>query len=77
MPNLIWTSKRPTVPGWYWWRKRGDYYLASRGPVVVQIEEGYRRNSGWLLYIVGVGGSLEDKPGEWAGPLPHPEEPRG
>lgn len=68
MARLAWTRERPTVPGWYWYRDR------SIVPRVVSLtQDGY----GLVAYgIEEYCNRLYEVRGEWAGPLPHPEEPR-
>lgn len=58
---MKWTSEKPSVPGWYWWR---DNIVR-----VVYIGEYPPGN----LYIMGYH-NLRVAKGEWAGPLTEPEE---
>ena len=55
-------------PGWYWWDEKGLPIKA------VQIEKGFTfsKYAGIgrdVMYVVGYGGLLEDKPGRFLGPL--------
>jgi hypothetical protein len=68
---MTWTTEKPTVPGWYWWKPK-QYY-----PVIVEI---YRLEVRGKHYLM-IGncnehheGDLEYAEGEWAGPIPPPEE---
>jgi hypothetical protein len=56
---MTWTTEKPTVPGWYWYREiEGE-------PEILSI---YKDNG--QLLISGIG--LQEFPGEWAGPLEPP-----
>ena len=64
---MKWTTDKPTVPGWYWWRSD-----SKRGPIVVNV---YRLSKIWCCSFP------DDEPcpvnyakGEWAGPIAEPEE---
>jgi hypothetical protein len=67
---MTWTSEKPTVPGWYWWRHGGCErirYVHAVGPAApyqLRIEA----PDGWFDDIENVGG-------KWSGPLPPPTEP--
>ena len=55
-------------PGWYWWDEKGLPIKA------VQIEKGftfskYASIGRDVMYVVGYGGLLEDKPGLFLGPI--------
>lgn len=69
-----WTKEKPTVPGWYWMRRRIDY--ATRESVadgVVRIHPAvdgmmfHATDSGWL--------PLPEDAEAFSGPLPEPAEP--
>jgi hypothetical protein len=56
---MTWTTQKPTVPGWYWYREiEGE-------PEILSI---YKDNG--QLLISGIG--LQEFPGEWVGPLESP-----
>lgn len=65
---MKWSKEKPTQAGWYWWKdldRPGKPHMAhvvndGYGLTVYGIEEYSRR-----LYEVR---------GEWAGPIPEPEE---
>ena len=62
----VWTTDKPTVAGWYWWRQGG----CDR----VRYVHAVRDN---LLRVEAPDGWFEDMhfvDGEWAGPLPLPKE---
>lgn len=67
MSKMIWTTQKPEKPG-YWWH-RAEY----EKPGVLKV---YRINDE-LKIEAGVGFKLLSlvEGGEWAGPLPEPEEP--
>lgn len=69
MPNLTWTRDRPTVPGWYWMRTQSGAFE--------EIVEVFRRRGDLYVSEPDDLYPLSGYAGEWAGPLPHPEEPRG
>jgi hypothetical protein len=65
--RMMWTTDKPTVPGWYWWRR-----TVARQPAKVYVLEFIEshnglHNSRW--------GSVMVLDGEWAGPINQPEEP--
>lgn len=64
---LVWTTEPPAVPGWYWWRSViGDH------PYMMEI---VRDSSGELRLEETSGGRYALSPhGEWAGPIPTPQE---
>uniref|UniRef100_A0A6M3II34 Uncharacterized protein n=1 Tax=viral metagenome TaxID=1070528 RepID=A0A6M3II34_9ZZZZ len=56
--TLTWTKDKPTKPGWYWYR--GLYQVQSS-----------------IIYItpnIDIVNSLKGSKGEWAGPIPEPNE---
>ena len=63
--RLKWTREKPTKNGWYWWRTGGDCNL--RGIVSVCIETD-------IMVLAGSYKYLSQTTGEWAGPIPEPEE---
>lgn len=72
--GLPWTDAKPTVPGWYWHRygpRDGD------APTVVEIAIHPKRAK---LMTVWAAHSTDDwtelLEGQFAGPIPQPEEPR-
>ena len=63
---MIWTTKKPTKVGWYWYRN-------DEGSV--WIERVVRRNR--RLALEGTAGYIylsTRYPGQWAGPIPEPTE---
>jgi len=62
---MTWTTARPSVPGFYWFR---DAYVSRPFVTYLDREEFIIRNpmSGRNSILVW--------PGEWAGPIPVPEE---
>jgi hypothetical protein len=66
---MIWTTNKPTEPGWYWWRtkfvKGGDWYEGLLNVIEYPLGS---------LYVKGYG-NLETMNGQWAGPILPPEEP--
>lgn len=68
---MIWTTVKPTKPGWYWWR------VPHCADQIVEIILGGGRNSKRLWVIrqgCGTTTRLDQIDGEWQGPL-EPEEP--
>lgn len=63
--RLRWTKEKPTQNGWYWWRTGEDCNL--RGIVSVCIETD-------IMVLAGSYKYLSQTTGEWAGPIPEPEE---
>ena len=72
---MTWSHEKPTVPGWYWWEVEEEAGLCRK---VVHVEKGFTfhivEGGRAVLYVVGYGGLLEDKPGRWSGPLEPPVE---
>ena len=72
-----WTRERPTVAGWYWWRKGPGY---SKDMTAVSYDE---NQSEWKAKFLGLKGSISTLPvdvcdGEWQGPLtPEKEKEKG
>lgn len=70
MTEAGWTrGKDVKVEGWYWWEVEEETGLSLK---VVQVEKGFT----WIesegrdvLYVVGYGGLLENKPGRFKGPI--------
>ena len=58
-----WTREHPSVPGWYWWRQSRE-----SDPSVVHLFVDYEG-----LWIADPGFVMRTG-GEWAGPIPEPEE---
>jgi hypothetical protein len=66
--TMRWTREKPTQPGWWWWR-----YEAGRKASVMHISEDHIH--GMNVFTVGtLVLFLQEVPGEWAGPVPEPEE---
>lgn len=63
MTDLRWTRETPTEPGWYWMRRGSGY----PDPQVVLLDFD-------CFWVVGVDESFPLRDGEWAGPIPEPEE---
>lgn len=64
-----WTTEKPKVPGWYWWRDTQAKYEEDREPHIYKV----RMYCGQL----SIGNCTIDdshfvKRGEWAGPLEVP-----
>ncbi len=66
MAKLTWTKRKPTVPGWYWYR--GEAHEAD--PFIVQVDE-----VGHFQWPDGGFQKVTLTHGEWAGPIEPPEEP--
>ena len=64
-PALSWTTDKPTMPGWYWWRE-----VDSKDGFIVQVDiEGETVSSSGTADDA----SLDEMVGgEWAGPLEPP-----
>ncbi len=59
---MRWTSDKPTVPGWYWWRQKPGGVLA-----IVEFASGVR-------YPLYGGRYFKPQGGEWSGPLTPPDD---
>jgi hypothetical protein len=65
--GMRWTRNKPTVPGWYWWKTYAVMTNQEAGTSIVFVAED--------RYCSIEGDYVENLGGEWAGPLPLPEEP--
>jgi hypothetical protein len=63
---MKWTPAKPTLPGWYWWRT--NTVITRRWVLqgIIHIDgDGYCRHEGEYVSKLD---------GQWAGPIPSPEE---
>lgn len=67
---LEWTTEPPKVPGWYWFK---DEY----GIRIARIKHDSRKMNELYAVIGGVGNWMSTLHGQWAGPIPEPQEPKG
>jgi|CXWL01.1.fsa_nt_gi hypothetical protein len=59
MSELTWTTARPTVAGWYWWR-----FNVNRSPVAIKVLRGHLE--GTDVFTIGtLVLYLHEVPGEW------------
>lgn len=69
--RLTWTTARPTVAGWYWWRCS----YCTDGETCKYITRIYEvEDSAGGVFIGGIGSPDKLGSGEWAGPIPMPDE---
>lgn len=68
--DLTWTDAPPKVPGWYWFK--GEY-----GIRIAWIKHDSRKMNELYAVIGGVGNWMSTLHGQWAGPIPEPQEPKG
>ncbi len=63
---MKWTTEKPTAPGWYWYKGAGY-------PTILYV---YTETFIGSLFVEDpdYGGPVQGYPGEWAGPIPEPEE---
>ena len=66
---LEWTDEPPKVPGWYWFK---DEY----GIRIAWIKHDSRKINELYAVIGGVGNWMSTLHGQWAGPIPEPQEPK-
>ena len=69
---MTWNERQPTTPGWYWYRGEAS----GQKPVVVFVNPHADPTSGnWEVYfLTGVIKTVAHWDGQWAGPIPMPEE---
>jgi hypothetical protein len=73
MMSYVWTKKKPTTPGWYWWRRTTGPHWTNTVPGQYQIVE--RHGVLVALGILQVPVSDEwFQYGQWAGPIEEPQE---
>ena len=80
--TITWTTDKPTVPGWYWYRYYSSLTCMPKVAITVmgKVETGCDYQSYTFTWLTGVDYEVEAKnvtelSGEWAGPIPEPEEP--
>ena len=62
---MIWTSEKPTRPGWYWWRS----------PMYAPSPQRIELNGPDEPYCATMEeDNLDELGGEWAGPILEPDE---
>ena len=66
--QLHWSTKKPTVPGWYWWRG-----FTSKSLTMLHVYGGITGDTGQSGLFVEHQ-NIDSIHGEWAGPLVPPEE---
>lgn len=65
--GVIWTTEKPTVPGWYWYQASAD----EKDPAMAYVYEFWgHMNAVWSN---GKSVHVVEMPGQWAGPLTPPE----
>lgn len=66
----MWTTERPTKPGYYWWRKH-----ENGGPVLLKVSRGFNGYVAWTLLENGKSHKyvVDDLIGEWQ-PVQGPRE---
>lgn len=65
---MKWTWEKPTTPGWYWYRSIVcETTMYTR---VVEVFPNGKVSDGLLLPM----DQIATRQGEWAGPIPEPEE---
>ena len=74
---MKWTSDRPTVEGWYWWRNRSS--LSYRGDrLMVKVSEACPCIGAPTALVAILNGEIMayggDPGNEWSGPIPPPED---
>lgn len=65
MTNLKWTMVKPSASGWYWYR--GE--IGEAEPLIVEVDE-----TGMFQWPDGGFQEVSLAKGEWAGPIPLPED---
>ena len=66
----VWSTNKPTVAGWYWWRNKQLKYEEDMEPRIVEV----RLYAGDLAIGNCRLAQSSFLKGEWAGPLPLPRE---
>jgi hypothetical protein len=66
---MTWTTTKPTVPGWYWWRRPYGKRIILN---MIQVKEWKHGNQPGLFIYAGK--PVERCDGDWAGPLEPPKE---
>ena len=63
---MQWTTEKPTVEGWYFWRRNGKGGDSMHW-------EAYFYEEATDIFWRGKSIEFSPKGGEWAGPIPEPE----
>lgn len=75
--HLHWTTETPTEPGWYWWRPEKNIVPHMVYVVWESTMRSVQKDRMFVLYPHSdVEFAVDERPGQWAGPIPEPEEPR-
>lgn len=79
--SVVWTTKRPTAAGLYYWQDAALRAYDERAVRVVQVRK-YRNREGFAAHTLMPPGDLsppvfncelgKEPSGRWAGPLPSP-----
>jgi hypothetical protein len=62
MAELVWTTDKPTVPGWYWWRDE------THAPSVIRVDDDL------LIFLYEEYLTPDELGGEYGGPISEPRE---
>jgi len=78
MTDLVWSTAKPTEPGWYWWRNR-DLSTELGKPQICLVEEwqsGEYWEGEYIVYYFDMERYKisEMRGSQWAGPIPRPKE---
>ena len=65
---MTWTTSKPTVPGWYWWRRHGKVRVVEIVEVGEEDEADLEVQGDALAFSLKL---LTH--GDWAGPLEAPQ----
>ena len=65
---MIWSSDKPTVPGWYWWRRQ---YQKKPYSSIIRVRAFSSKPNGLYIYAAR---DVKRCKGHWSGPIPSPEE---
>lgn len=73
--HLQWTTELPTEPGWYWWRPEKNIVPHMVYVVWESTMRSVQKDRMFVLYPHSdVEFAVDERPGEWAGPIPEPQE---
>lgn len=70
---LVWSKQVPTEPGYYWWRDEDDHELVCVRQVMPGLKCEHREVDSDCRTVVGMF-RVSEVGGEWAGPIPEPQE---
>ena len=72
---MKWTKEKPMKSGWYWWRPKKNFVPHIAYVVWESVIHPVQKDRMFVLYPpFSVEFTVNERGGEWAGPIQEPEE---